>query len=186
VRKFSELEGVCLGVVYQQQPCTAYFVRRALKQSPSSHWQASAGSVYPLLARLEEAGLIKTTADESDGRGRKLLDLTTNGRKALSEWVKAGADPGLIAATTDPVRSRTFFLSILSSRQQQDFLRQVINLTEVYLEETQTRLEQTPESEDLYGYLGALGATMVTRARLDWLKEVRDRVCIHSRTGRGF
>lgn len=184
MRKFSELEGVCLGVVYQQQPCTAYFVRRALKQSPSSHWQASAGSVYPLLARLEEAGLIKTTADESDGRGRKLLDLTTNGRKALRAWIMAGVDSSLIAAIIDPIRSRIFFLSTLSSRQQYDFLTQVIDMTENYLEETKMRLEQTPELDDLYGYLGALGATMVTRARLDWLKEVHDRVCVHGPSGR--
>lgn len=176
MRKFSELEGVCLGVVYQQQPCTAYSVRRALKQSPSSHWQASAGSVYPLLARLEEARLLKTTADESDGRGRKLLDLTTNGRKALREWIMAGTDPGLIAAIIDPIRSRTFFLSILRPGQQRDFLTQVVDLTEDYLEETKKRLEKTPESDDLYGYLGALGATMLTRARLNWLKEVRDRL----------
>jgi len=147
-----------------------------LKQSPSSHWQASAGSVYPLLARLEEAGYLNTTADENDGRGRQLLDLTANGRKALCAWIMAGAEPGLIAAIIDPIRSRTFFLSILSSSQQHNFLTQVIDLTEDYLEETKMRLERIPESEDLYGYLGALGATMVTRARLDWLKEVRGRV----------
>ena len=53
IRVLSELEGVCLGLVRKHEPCTAYRVRQELKAAPSSHWQASAGSVYPLLTRLE-------------------------------------------------------------------------------------------------------------------------------------
>ena len=55
-RVLSELEGVCLGLVRKHEPCTAYRVRQELKAAPSSHWHASAGSVYPLLARLEDRG----------------------------------------------------------------------------------------------------------------------------------
>jgi len=176
LRKLSELEGVCLGIVYKQQPCTAYSVRRALKESPSSNWQASAGAVYPALSRLEDAGLLSTTFDESDGRGRKLLEVTATGRQALREWIKAGIDPKMIAAIMDPIRSRTFFLDVLNIRQQQHYLAQMITLTEAYLEETNTRLAQSPESENLYAHLGALGATLATRARLDWLKIVQERI----------
>ena len=92
-RKLSELEGVSLGIIYKQQPCTAYRVRSELKEAPSSHWRASAGSVYPLLARLEAEGLVVTTSDKNDGRGRKLLKVTAEGRKSLQAWVIAGADP---------------------------------------------------------------------------------------------
>ncbi len=60
-RKLSELEGVSLGIVYKRQACTAYRVRSELKEAPSSHWRASAGSVYPLLNRLEANGLLVTT-----------------------------------------------------------------------------------------------------------------------------
>jgi DNA-binding PadR family transcriptional regulator len=175
-QKLSELEGVSLGIIYKRQPCTAYHVRGELKEAPSSHWRASAGSVYPLLARLEAEGLVSTTTDENDGRGRKLLKVTAAGRKSLRAWVIAGADPELISSVTDPIRSRTFFLDVLSASRKKEYVDQLIDLAEHYLSETKGRLEQGEESGDLYDYLGALGAVKVTKARLDWLRDVRERL----------
>ena len=176
MRILSELEGVFLGVVAKRQPCTAYRVRSELKQAPSSHWQASAGSVYPLLKRLEAEGLVETTTDENDGRGRKLLKVTSRGKMSLKAWVMAGADPELISSVTDPVRSRTFFLDILSARKQGEFLNNMIALMEDYLVETKTRMAQGRASRDVYDYLGSLGAMKVTEARLDWLRIVQRRL----------
>lgn len=175
-RKLSELEGVSLGIIYKQQPCTAYRVRSELKEAPSSSWRASAGSVYPLLNRLETEGLVVTTTDMNDGRGRKLLKVTAEGRKSLKAWVVAGADRDLVSAVTDPIRSRTFFLDVLSAAKRAEYLDQLITLTESYLSETKDRLEQGKESGDLYDYLGSLGAMKVTEARLDWLCDVRERM----------
>ena len=165
-----------MGIIYKQQPCTAYHVRSDLKESPSSHWRASAGSVYPLLARLEADGLVSTTTDENDGRGRKLLTVTTDGRQALKAWVVAGADQDLVASVMDPIRSRTFFLDVLSAAKRRDYLDRLIALTESYLSETKDHLEQKKRSDDLYDYLGSLGAMKITEARLAWLRVVRKRL----------
>ena len=173
LRKLSELEGVSLGIVYRQQPCTAYRVRGELKDAPSSHWRASAGSVYPLLSRLEGERLISTMTDDDDGRGRKLLSITTKGRKALSEWVVAGANQDLISSITDPVRSRTFFLDVLNSAQQRKFLNELIGRMQEYLRETRIHLQGKKEQGNLYDYFGSLGAVKVAEARLDWLRLVR-------------
>lgn len=175
-RKLSELEGVSLGIVYKRQACTAYRVRSELKEAPSSHWRASAGSVYPLLNRLEANGLLVTTTDKNDGRGRKLLKVTAEGRRSLRAWVIAGADPELVSAVTDPLRSRTFFLDVLSEAKRQNYLNKLIELTRLYLSETKDRLQQAKEGGDLYDYLGSLGAMKVTEARLDWLYDVRKRL----------
>jgi len=175
-RPLSELEGVSLGIIYKQQPCTAYHVRSELKESPSSHWRASAGSVYPLLARLERQGLVSTTTDENDGRGRKLLKVTTQGRQALKAWVVAGADQDLVASVMDPIRSRTFFLDVLSAPKRREYLDQLIALTERHLGQTKDHLVQKKKSDDLYDYLGSLGAMKVTEARLGWLRVVRKRL----------
>lgn len=176
MRKLSELEGVCLGIVNKVQPCTVYRVRQLLKQSPSSHWRASAGSVYPLLTRLEEAGLVSTKLSESDGRGRKPITITRRGRQALKEWITAGADIKTIRAIMDPIRSRTFFLDVLTEAQQLDYLKQLVALTDSYLTETKTRLENTSEKDDFFGYLGAQGAMLATEAKLEWLKIVQAKL----------
>ena len=175
-RKLSELEGVSLGIINNLQPCTAYRVRSEIKVAPSSHWRASAGSVYPLLARLEAEGFVTTTTDMNDGRGRKLLKVTARGRRSFKAWVMAGVDRDLISSVTDPIRSRTFFLNVLSAPERREYLGQLISLIEKYLTDTNDHLEQTKKTGDLYDYLGSLGAMKVTEARLDWLRVVRKRL----------
>jgi DNA-binding PadR family transcriptional regulator len=175
-RKLSELEGVSLGIIYKQQPCTAYQVRGELKMAPSSHWRASAGTVYPLLARLEDEDLVVTTADENDGRGRKLLSLTAEGRESLRRWVVSGADQELISSATDPIRSRAFFLDVLGSAKQLTYLGKLIVQMEHYLSETRAHLDRASETDDIYDQLGALGAVKISEARLDWLRLVYERL----------
>lgn len=175
-RKLSELEGVSLGIIHKQQPCTAYHVRSELKEAPSSHWRDSAGSVYPLLARLEDEGLVATTADKNDGRGRRLLEVTTEGRKSLRKWVVAGTGQELISSVTDPIRSRAFFLNVLSRPKQIEYVEKLITRMESFLSETQAHLESRSDNGDLDEYLGSLGAMKVTEARLDWLRIVRKHI----------
>lgn len=175
-RTLSELEGISLGIVYRHQPCTAYQVRSELKQAPSSHWQASAGSLYPLLTRLEKDGLLEASLDEQDGRGRKLLKITVAGRTALRDWVLSGADLSQISSVTDPVRSRTFFLQILPAARRRQYLLRLIQQMEAYHLETKAHLEQISEENDLFNFLGATGAERITAARLDWLRFVEQRL----------
>ena len=175
-RGLSELEGVCLGLVRQHDPCTAYKVRQKLKEAPSSHWQASAGSVYPLLTRLEEEGLITTTSDKADGRGRRMLSITKQGRASLKKWMLAGSSQALISSVTDPIRSRMFFLDVLGESQRTAYLDQLISEMESYLAETKKHLEETSKTDELFDYLGSLGAVKITEARLEWLRVVRKRL----------
>ena len=44
---------------------------------------------------------------------------------------------------------------------------------EAYLAETKAHLERKSECDDLYDYLGSLGALKCTEARLEWLRYVR-------------
>jgi len=172
-RVLSELEGVCLGIVRKYDPCTAYHVRMKLKEAPSSHWKASSGSVYPLLSRLEDEGLIETAADTSDGRGRTLLSITRQGRASLKKWLVAGASQNLISSLTDPIRSRMFFLDALPAAQQATYLDKLEAEMERYLTDTERHLANQSQVEERYNYLGALGAVKLAEARLAWLRTVR-------------
>ncbi len=176
MREPSELEGVCLGLISKLQPCTAYQLRGVLKASPSSHWQASAGSVYPLFTRMEQAGFIVVAADENDGRGRKLMSLTAQGKQALKQWIRAGSRPEVVSSIMDPVRSRLFFFDVLTANQRRRCIDDMIGQVERHLVEVRERLEQSPQDEDLFGHLGALGVQQVTEARLEWLRLVKERI----------
>ncbi len=175
-RLLSELEGVCLGIVRTHEPCTAYRVRKELKEAPSSHWRASAGSVYPLLTRLEGEGLIEATADRDDGRGKQLLRISRKGSRVFKHWILAGANTDLISSVTDPIRSRAFFLDVLSETELSSYLDDLITQMEAYFAETVARMEQARASDDRFDYLGSLGAANITEARLEWLHKVRTEV----------
>lgn len=172
-RVLSELEGVCLGIIRAHQPCTAYRVRQELRQAPSSHWRASAGSVYPLLERLEGEGLLVARAAAADGRGKQLLSISRTGDASLRRWILAGTDMDLISSVSDPVRSRTFFLDALTAAQRARYIDALIERTEEYLAVTNSRLEKAKNSRNRFDYLGSMGAVKVTEARLDWLRTVR-------------
>ena len=175
IRVLSELEGVCLGLVRKHEPCTAYRVRQKLKAAPSSHWQASAVSVYPLLTRLEDKKLVTKISDAADGRGRKLLRITRQGRAALRKWLLLGAEPELISSMTDPIRSRMFFLDVLRATRQTVYLDKLISEMRHYLSKTKDHLGSLNEDDDPCAYLGSLGAVKIAEARLAWLREVAAR-----------
>jgi len=88
----------------------------------------------------------------------------------------AGVDQGLISSVTDPIRSRAFFLNVLGRQKQIEYLDELISRMEDYLSETRIYLDSKSETDDLYEYLGSLGATKVTAARLDWLYTVREHI----------
>lgn len=166
----SELEGVALGIVQKRKRCTAYAVRRELKQSPSTHWRASAGAIYPLLERLERGGLLASTKDSVDGRGRRHLQVTVDGKKALRTWIFEGLHPEVVASVFDPIRSRAFFMDVLSRRQRQKFVEDSIGALERYLETTRAHLAEG--ERDSVEYLANLGAVYEAEARVKWMKKV--------------
>jgi DNA-binding PadR family transcriptional regulator len=132
--------------------------------------------VYPLLARLEEEGLVESMPGKVGERGRKLLKITEQGRGSLGEWVSTPMDHDLISSVTDPIRSRMFFLDVLNSKQRRGLVDTLIEQMEAYLVETEEHLEKITAAKDPYGRLAAVGAVKITEARLEWLRVVRDQL----------
>lgn len=176
MRKLNELEGAVLGIIHKRQPCTAYSVRVELKASPSSRWRASAGSIYPLLDRLEGEALIVSQEDADDRRGRKLLSVTAHGRKAFKAWIRDIASPEVISDVYDPLRTRIFFLDALSDKERQQFAEEVLQALLDHVANAKDYLEERPASEDVFGHLGALGGVMNAECRLALIEKVQARI----------
>jgi PadR family transcriptional regulator, regulatory protein PadR len=60
-----------------------YQIQQQLREASGDLVQASAGTLYPVLHRLEAAGLISSSWDESSGRKRKWYELTKPGKARL-------------------------------------------------------------------------------------------------------
>lgn len=111
-RPLTELEGAALGVVARDGPCTAYSVKEVFRASPSDFWSGSAGSIYPLMKRLEDRGLLISESSSTGRRGSQLYRVTRGGRAAFRRWLTDVERATAIGF--DPLRTRMVFLSALS------------------------------------------------------------------------
>ena len=73
-KNLTELEACVLALVAKEGPCTAYSIRKQFEESLTSTWHASTGSIYPLIRRMTERGLLARQDVESDGRGAKEIE----------------------------------------------------------------------------------------------------------------
>ncbi len=170
------MEAAVMGTIWQEAPCTAYFIRKKFLNSPSAKWSGSAGAIYPLLLRLEQLGLIRS--EQRRGANRKQLDYTIEkkGKVVLRRWlrqVEPVSDTGLIH---DPLRLKILFIDLLSRKQAQNFADSAIEEVRSQLELRLIDCENNSVSKDLGGGLAARNAYMLTHARLAWLEEVKSEL----------
>lgn len=62
-----------------------YLLQQDLREASGGLIDIQAGTMYPLLHRLESDKLIRSSWDDSTGRRRKWYELTLAGRKRLSQ-----------------------------------------------------------------------------------------------------
>ena len=67
-----------------------YAIIEYVRQASSGQFDYAEGTIYPALRRLEDDGLVRSRWSESDGRRRRIYDISAQGRKALvrqrGEW----------------------------------------------------------------------------------------------------
>lgn len=168
----TELEQVTLGVVWRDGPCTPYHVRKQFLDSPTHTWSGSAGTIYPLMRRLEEQGHLTSDVAEHDRRGTRLYRVTPAGRRALKRWLRPPLAPAAVGPGFDLVRTRLLFFEALSATERREFLDVVARQLDDAASELRA-LERNVRAEgDPILSLAARGALLVARARRDWFKSV--------------
>ncbi|MEO5806079.1 PadR family transcriptional regulator [Devosia sp.] len=82
---------LCLSILYEGE-ATGYEIRRLSVEGESSYFvEASYGSIYPALAKLEDDGLVSSRIEPQDGKpARKVYSITDAGRE---EFVAALHEP---------------------------------------------------------------------------------------------
>ncbi len=171
----TELESCVLGAIWAQGPCSAYAVRREFAASPSSHWSASTGSIYPTIRRLEHAGLVAPVDGPSDGRGTRDLKITRAGKARLRAWIVELPDWSH-RPTRDAIRTRVNFLSALPDRHARlDFIQRAERGARDQIGVLRKRLvsAQAKSEDEAFVTLGSLHE-LLGRAR--WLRDVRRRL----------
>jgi DNA-binding PadR family transcriptional regulator len=166
----TELERCVLGFIAQEQPCTAYTVRKRLGESLSSYWSNSAGSIYPLIERLVSRKWLLVREEAFGTRVLKRYRLSAAGRRQLEAWLSAPVSPAAAAHTFDPLRTPVFFLDLVDAEQRRAYLEDARRETERNLKLHRADLEAVRKDASRYEVLGREGAIGELEARLRWIR----------------
>lgn len=77
---------VCLSILYEGD-ATGYEIRRLCVEGECAYFvEASFGSIYPALAKLEDDGLVSSHIEQQDGKpAKKIYSITEAGRAAFTQ-----------------------------------------------------------------------------------------------------
>ncbi|QYC08948.1 PadR family transcriptional regulator [Brevundimonas nasdae] len=160
----TELEGAVLSEIHHRHNRTAFKVRRAFQTSPSIEWSGSAGSVYPAIKRLTQAGLIVSTPITTGHKGSHLT-LSPEGVAALEAWI---CDP--VRATSvgvDPFRLRASLWATLTPEARADALRRLKQTVGAELQ----RLNEAIDDMDPIEQGRSQWSIQLQTMRLRWLND---------------
>ena len=172
-RRRSELECFVLGLVWQVGPASPYDIRRHMQESPSTQWSASAGAIYPLVRRLQRAGLLSSEAKRDGKRRRREYRITVKGLGVLRAWIGPPIGAEAVTVAHDPLRSRARFREALSEADRAAWFL----AARAALDEVERRVNQWAAA---HGALSRAARVMTRSGELDvesrrrWLEEASD------------
>ena len=174
-RDLTELERCVVGVVWRDGPVTAYEIAALFARSLSPYWSGSAGAIYPLVTRLQRRGLIRGAARAWRGMRRTVLTITPKGRASIREWLQPPLPEEAAAPTLDPLRTRSFFLDILTPKQRAVFIADAEGAIREQLALLQKQRREDEKAGNHSEVVGAIGAEEELKGRLRWLRRINDR-----------
>lgn len=171
-KNLTELEACVLALIVREGPCTAYSIRKQFEESLTSTWHASTGSIYPLIRRMTDRGLLSRRDVESDGRGSKEIEATPAGRRAAQAWLRDVPD-WIGEPAADPIRTRLNFFNVLAPEECGPVIERMMAATRAAATRTALIRDQMKASGKTVEALAVSGAHTMLLARLSWLEEVR-------------
>jgi DNA-binding PadR family transcriptional regulator len=146
-------------------PRTGYALLKHFEQSLGYAWTASHSQIYPELAKLREAGLIRE--GEPLPRGGRPYELTEAGHAEVRRWLRE-TEPS--RAVRNEASLRLFFLWLLEPDEAQAYLRDEARRSRHVLAELEAiAANPDPDSPKTRAYRIALELGLrTTKARLEW------------------
>ena len=169
--ELSEIEGCVLALIAESGPATPYAIRKDFLDSPTPQWSGSAGTIYPLVARMQRRGLIRSKVQYTGERKGRHMSLTPAGLRAFHRWLSVPVPEWVAGIPPDPLRTRVRFLASLPPRVRREFIAEARRSAGEQLR----LLEEDCERQRALGefqYLMARGALLSMQARLAFLDEV--------------
>jgi len=178
-RKMSSKENksqyAILGIL-ASEPASGYAIKKAITDSTTHFWKESDGSIYPILKRLGDEGLIETVQEKA--RNCRVYAITKAGQNALVEWLER--------KECDHSVRNEFLLKIFFSKHLSKEVRRVLikqyqtNLQSkknIY-KGIETMLEKEQHPETPFWKLTLRHGMLSVDAALTWCQEALRTICV--------
>jgi DNA-binding PadR family transcriptional regulator len=174
----SLLEFALLGLVHDREPCCGYDLRKVFADTPMGSFSDSPGSIYPALARLERAKLIRGRVEETSSvRRRKLFRLSATGLSALKRWLRLPVTQADMVRGMPELALRFAFLeSVLGRGACVPFLEALEKELALYIPTLRRHLHSAQAANSLSAALTMEGGIMAYENRLAWVRLALDRL----------
>jgi DNA-binding PadR family transcriptional regulator len=172
------LKHVVLGLL-ADRPDHGYALKHRISPGLPRERLINDGVLYPLLARLEDEGLLSSSEREARGRPRRVYTATAAGRREFRRWLASAEDegepPGYQLYVDHPLL-KLLFASELSADQVQGKLARQRERSREWLSALDALRDATPPGEEteMGRALYELEAA-AHRERLAVLDRLRDR-----------
>ena len=172
---------LCLAILYFDES-TGYEIRKHVTEGAYCHFvEASYGSIYPALAKLEAEGLVTAREEVHPGRpARKVYRITQEGRREFRAALAAPVSP-------DVFRSTFLLTALCAELMEPDAMERAVDAQIHNMGEDLRRVNEAVEDSDMRG------ADWVSRfarhtinASLAFIHENRDELVAIAREGERF
>ncbi len=168
---YSELEYLILAMVGEEIN-SGYAMRKEMNRMRGGRWSAESGSVYRVLRRLEQDGLVKEARRVGvPNRERTEYELTPHGESLLQSWMMFPPDRAEMAFIVDPIRTRAYFLSRLKPADQARVVKNWLQESKSFVQDLQRDLQATAGHEDPTRHLAQQNLLFLAEARHEWLRK---------------
>jgi|GEM_PF-966928 len=168
---YSELEYLILAMVGDGIN-SGYAMRKEMNKMRGGRWSAESGSVYRVLRRLQEDGLLLEGRKVGvPNRERTEYDLTRSGDALLHSWLTFPPDRGELSFLVDPLRTRCYFLQRLKPQERVRVVKTWLQESKLYMADLQRDLDAVQTADPIRN-AGYQNLMYLAQARHEWLKRL--------------
>lgn len=167
------LEFIALGMV-MDGPLTGYDIKKYIETGIGTFYKASYGSLYPLLKRLADRGLLAVTEEQQGSRQKKYYQITAQGKTEFLEWLRSPID---FSDNTDNQLAKIYFFDRLPEDERKEQLAEYELSCSEYLKKLKSLLKKYEQMENkacFYYKLSTLYyGIAVMQTTIGWCRQIR-------------
>jgi len=164
---------LCLAILHHQD-ATGYEIRKLSTEGKYAYFvDASFGSIYPALAKLEDEGLVSCRLEQQDGKpARKVYSMNEEGRKELRANLRESPTP-------DVFRSEFLLIAMCADLLDKGDMERAMDVHLGQVEDELQKLNDMKDDLPEGSWMHEFGMSCVTGHR-QWLVDNRERIITYS------